>query len=131
MSYVLLLQCLLVFILPWFTSAQSSSSSSNDTAQFSVSAPNFLPFCTTSVISWTGGDAPFTLYMGRGNGPIGDDSSLAETFVSYGDNRSTVVYIDGTGEYALCSIKQSTDLSDTWYSHSASWSDHKVPSRGQ
>ena len=93
MIQALLLRWLLILILPWLTAAQSSSS--NDTSPFTIFAPDTVFFCVTTVLSWTDGNAPFTLYMARGNGPIGNDDSLnAEVLILYTSNTTGVVYVD-------------------------------------
>ena len=121
---------LLLLILPWFTSAQNSALS--PLKLFTLN-PFFL--CSNVPFWWEGkdADAPFTLYMARGNGPIGNNDSLsAEMFVSYTDDTNASPYLDESyGEFLGTLHQKTPDLSDARYSHSEQGRYCEVPSRGQ
>ena len=69
-------QILIVLIFLSFTTAQTLGL--NDTSPFILVVPDEVQLCANISISWPGGNTipPYHLFLARGNGTLGDDSSL-------------------------------------------------------
>ena len=109
MNQVLLLRRLLVLILPWFTSAQNSSST--NISPFNLFVPDPFVFCG-STVWWEGRDVvpPFTLYMARGNGPIGRNNSLGIDILALHTNDTQgIPELDESYGELLGTLNQTTD----------------------
>lgn len=92
-----------VLLLPFYLLALLISlpfafaQSSNDTRLFTLVTGSIVTICTTSTLMWIGGNTvpPYNVYMARGDGPVGNDSSLgAEWLVDTVKDTTSFVYIE-------------------------------------